>query len=100
MKESHIINRQLGPLSAVAIHRLSSLMHMQEITLRWPCRNGERKLGNMEDAAQPWYLERLGPHRELSPFPGASGWKFYFWEAEAFSSSHMSGTPNTMLSIN
>lgn len=44
VKESHIINRQLGPLSAVAIHRLSSLTHMQEITLGWPYGNGEEQL--------------------------------------------------------
>lgn len=33
VKESQIMIRQLGPLSAVAIHRRSSLMQKQEITL-------------------------------------------------------------------
>lgn len=39
VKESHIIIRLLGPLSAVAIHLRSSLMQRQEITLRWPYRD-------------------------------------------------------------
>lgn len=36
VKESHIIIRQLGPWSAVAIHRRSSLTQRQEITFGWP----------------------------------------------------------------
>lgn len=38
--------RQSGPLSAVAIHRLSSLTQRQEMTFGWPCGNGEDMLGN------------------------------------------------------
>lgn len=59
VKESHIIMRQSGPLSAVAIHRLSSLTQRQEMMLGWPCGNAEDMLRNSKDGA--WCGPQGGP---------------------------------------
>lgn len=61
VKASHIIMRQSGPSSAVAIHRLSSLTQRQEMMLGWPCGNEEHVLKNDKDRSPCGPQEGLGP---------------------------------------
>ena len=65
VKESHMMIRQPGPLSAVATQRLSSLMQRQEMMLGWPCGHEEKC---SETRRAQHQQERRDP-RERPEFP-------------------------------